>query len=391
MSDVFNRLKRILVDRLGVDESEVTMEASFTDDLGADSLDLIELLMEVEDEFGIEIPDEDAIKITTVGQAVEYINSHLQKEKNNNMTVTSYGVAKIVSEPTKKLVIKPRENLNKSNGSFLKNLAKGLSLGFFGGLGYAIGGATAIAGEIVGSQFLREVGKAVRDVGVKSGELVGDAIAGAYDMAAGLVTGNDQQRRTGAENLKNTASQTVNGVVQGLGYAVCSALDTVNGLLTGNSEQAKEGAKGLAKVALVSALGVGVVDVLGGPDKKSANAVPDVDDPLRTANATLDGDGDLTQKSLHQQVVYPSVDEELKPVSVADKHSAASEPTETGASEEVILVENPNTHFVHPHERHLPDGRVIWVDGDGDTTVNRSVEEGGGWVQHNPDYRIPKD
>ncbi|GAB6935810.1 MAG: acyl carrier protein [Bacillota bacterium] len=78
MSDTFERVKRIIVDRLGVDESEVTMDASFKDDLGADSLDIVELVMELEDEFDMEISDEDAEKITTVGQAVEYINARLQ-------------------------------------------------------------------------------------------------------------------------------------------------------------------------------------------------------------------------------------------------------------------------------------------------------------------------
>jgi acyl carrier protein len=73
MSDVLDRVKRIVIDRLGVDEAEVTLEASFKDDLGADSLDVVELVMELEDEFDMEISDEDAEKITTVGQVVEYI------------------------------------------------------------------------------------------------------------------------------------------------------------------------------------------------------------------------------------------------------------------------------------------------------------------------------
>ncbi len=75
MADTFERVKKIIVDRLGVDESEVTMEASFKDDLGADSLDVVELVMELEDEFDMEISDEEAEKITTVGEAVSYIES----------------------------------------------------------------------------------------------------------------------------------------------------------------------------------------------------------------------------------------------------------------------------------------------------------------------------
>ena len=73
MSEVAEKVKQIIVDKLGVDEGEVTNEASFTDDLGADSLDTVELIMEFEKEFDISIPDEEAEKIQTVGQAVDYL------------------------------------------------------------------------------------------------------------------------------------------------------------------------------------------------------------------------------------------------------------------------------------------------------------------------------
>jgi len=76
MSDTFNEIKEIIVDLLGVDEDKVTLEASFRDDLEADSLDLVELIMAFEDQFGAEISDEDAQSITTVGEAVEYVESH---------------------------------------------------------------------------------------------------------------------------------------------------------------------------------------------------------------------------------------------------------------------------------------------------------------------------
>ena len=72
----FERVKNVIVDQLSVDADEVTLEASFFDDLGADSLDIVELIMGLEIEFDIEIPDEDAEKISTVGDAVEYIKSH---------------------------------------------------------------------------------------------------------------------------------------------------------------------------------------------------------------------------------------------------------------------------------------------------------------------------
>jgi len=75
--DVMDRVKELVVEQLGVDDEEVTEEASFIDDLGADSLDIVELVMAFEEEFDLEIPDEDAEKIRTVGDAVEYIKSKL--------------------------------------------------------------------------------------------------------------------------------------------------------------------------------------------------------------------------------------------------------------------------------------------------------------------------
>lgn len=79
MSTIAERVTKIIVDKLGVDESEVTAEASFTNDLGADSLDTVELIMEFEKEFGISIPDEDAEHILTVGDAISYLDPDAKK------------------------------------------------------------------------------------------------------------------------------------------------------------------------------------------------------------------------------------------------------------------------------------------------------------------------
>ena len=77
---VAEKVKKMIVEQLGVSESEVVAEAKFIDDLGADSLDIVELVMALEDEYGIEIPDEDAEKIETVGDAIKYIEEHMKKE-----------------------------------------------------------------------------------------------------------------------------------------------------------------------------------------------------------------------------------------------------------------------------------------------------------------------
>ena len=81
MASVEERVKQIIVEQLGVDEAEVTPTASFVDDLGADSLDTVELVMAFEENFGIEIPDEDAEKIATVKDAVDYIEKHAKGKK----------------------------------------------------------------------------------------------------------------------------------------------------------------------------------------------------------------------------------------------------------------------------------------------------------------------
>ena len=75
--EVFERVKKIIVEQLGATEASVTMEASFIDDLGADSLDIVELVMALEEEFDIEIPDADAEKVVSVGDVVDYIKDHI--------------------------------------------------------------------------------------------------------------------------------------------------------------------------------------------------------------------------------------------------------------------------------------------------------------------------
>ncbi len=73
--DTFAKVKEVIIDKLGIEEEKITREAHFVDDLGADSLDTVELIMQLEEEFGIEIPDEDAENITTVGAAVDFIEN----------------------------------------------------------------------------------------------------------------------------------------------------------------------------------------------------------------------------------------------------------------------------------------------------------------------------
>ena len=77
MSEHYDKIKEIIIDKLGIDDGKITMDAKFIDDLGADSLDTVELIMQFEEEFGIEIPDEEAEGLLSVGQAVDYITNKL--------------------------------------------------------------------------------------------------------------------------------------------------------------------------------------------------------------------------------------------------------------------------------------------------------------------------
>lgn len=79
MENIEQRVRKIVAEQLGVNESEIKNESSFVDDLGADSLDTVELVMALEEEFECEIPDEEAEKITSIQQAIDYVNSHLKK------------------------------------------------------------------------------------------------------------------------------------------------------------------------------------------------------------------------------------------------------------------------------------------------------------------------
>ena len=76
MDELFEKMKKLIADRLEIDESKITLDSSFRQDLGADSLDIVELVMAMEEEFEVEIPDEEAENIKTVGDAINYINSH---------------------------------------------------------------------------------------------------------------------------------------------------------------------------------------------------------------------------------------------------------------------------------------------------------------------------
>ena len=204
-----------------------------------------------------------------------------------------------------------------------------------------VGGAIEVVGEVTNSNFIKDVGKGVNKATVKTGEIVGNIADGTYDAIGGLITDDKQQAKRGYEEIIGTVQDTARTIGNGVVYVSEKGVETVQAIREGDTDKAIEAGKELAKVAVVGVFSVGVIDIVDGAD------------------GIAEGVG-------------------------SDSVAQAANPEATDV--EYTTEENPNTHHVTPHERVLPDGRTIWVDGDGDTSVNTQ----GGWEQHNPDYKIPK-
>ncbi|WP_114571865.1 hypothetical protein [Exiguobacterium flavidum] len=223
----------------------------------------------------------------------------------------------------------------------------GMIKGFSSIAGKVVGGVTGGlikgVGELTGSDFIKEVGDGVKSSTEFAGKQLGNFAEGAWNVGSGLVAKDDEKVAQGMSDIGEGASQTGKAVVSGVKATASSALQVAEGVWTGDEEQWKKGLREVGKTAAVAAFGLSALDLAD---------VADV-----TGN-----EGDA----------------------FADDQAASS----SEASESVTLSENPNTHDVVPHERVLADGTVIWVDGDGDTTVDRSVDQGGGWTQTNPDHEV---
>lgn len=132
--------------------------------------------------------------------------------------------------------------------------------------GLVLGGTVRVAGELVNSNYIKEIGNDVERVTAKTGELAGQAASGVWDVGAGWLTADKQQARAGLDDFGDAVHTTVRGVGHGIEYVVDSGKDMVTGFKENDKQLLKEGAMKLGKAAAITAIGIGLVDLVDGPD-----------------------------------------------------------------------------------------------------------------------------
>ena len=184
--------------------------------------------------------------------------------------------------------------------------------------------------------FIKDVGKGVNQVSSRSGELLGSLAEGTFYTVTGIISDDDSLKDKGKSQFIDATVDTITGVANGVVTVGKKGIDTAGAILSGDTEKAIECGKDLVKIAAVSALSIGVVDIMDGLD------VVDI----------FDG--------TNQIAIFDGLD-------IDDT---------VDADFDDVGIENPNMHSVTPHWRTLSDGREIWIDGDGDTSINT----GDGWI-----------
>lgn len=219
---------------------------------------------------------------------------------------------------------------------FFKSLGEGL-----GSLsGEILGGAIKKVGEVTDSRFIQEVGTGVNHSMQYTGNLLGNLADGAVNVGVGIINKDDEKIEQGFGEIGNNVTDFGKRALHSVGTVLVESDKAIEAFSQGDYETAKRSGEMLAKMAAVGALSVGVIEVVDGIDVSQT-----VTDVSNTSNVS----GDLN------------------------------------AHNDYMQIENYNTHEVSPHFRELPNGQIIWVDGDGDTSVDRDT----GWTQTNPNYRIP--
>ena len=210
--------------------------------------------------------------------------------------------------------------------SFLKNLGKDLGKS----AGAVLGGSVKKVGKFVDSDFVQEIGDSVEGSMKNTGNLLGNVADGIAEVGIGIVENDNVRRDKGFSNLGDTTMEVGDQLFIAAGQILENTVNTADGLLERDWDKVKTSGRSLVKVAAVSTIAIGIVEVVDGVDATGTET-------LATTDTNLDN----------------------------------------------AQVENYNVHEVSPHERVLPSGEVIWVDGDGDTSVDRDT----GWIQTNPNYR----
>lgn len=250
---------------------------------------------------------------------------------------------------------------------FLKELGEGA--GWL--VGNVAGGIIKGVGELTNSEFIQEVGDGVKTSTEFAGKQLGNVAEGAWNVGCGIITQDDYKIDQGFDDLGEGVGNTAKAVGQGISSAVNNIGDVAGGLIDGDSDRALHGARHLGKTALIATLGVSVLDaadIIDVNGNEGGSNGGNIDGPNTANIGGFDG-GEPNTANLNANAT-----------AIEDYQNL-----------DYTQVENPNSHSVEPHWRTLPNGETIWIDGDGDTSINRGVEEGGGWNQSNPNYRIPTD
>ncbi|MBT2756721.1 hypothetical protein J7E71_12220 [Mesobacillus foraminis] len=254
---------------------------------------------------------------------------------------------------------------------FSKSLGKGAGE-FVGGV---TGGIIKGVGEVTGSQFIKEVGDGVKNSTEFAGKQLGNLAEGAWNIGSGIVNKDDSKVEKGFTDIGEGVTSTAKAVGQGVVSTAKSVGNVAGGIMDGDEERWKQGLRDVGKTVAVGALGVSILDVA---DVVDVNGNEGGFDGSNTGGGMAMG-SDSQPASVH----------------AADPNDGQAVSGESGISGEYVNEENPNGHFVKAHwvdGYTRADGTYVegyWRDGDGDTSVNRSVEQGGGWNQSNPDYRTP--
>jgi hypothetical protein len=218
--------------------------------------------------------------------------------------------------------------------------------------GFLVGGAVNAVGEATGSKFIKEVGDGVKKASEFAGDTLGQAADGVWKTASGMIQKDNEKVDNGLGNIGDSVSRTAKGVFATAKNTYYSGKEVYEGLKTNDSGKIKKGASDIGKTAAVGLLAVGVVDLVDGVD---------IGDPVDKNQTLATGD---TQSEYN-----------------LDHAQSSSSPDTTDSLE---------SHHVKPHwvEGHWRDGHWVdgyWRDGDGNSSVNLTEEQGGGYSRSNPD------
>lgn len=250
---------------------------------------------------------------------------------------------------------------------FLKDLGEGA--GWL--IGNVTGGIIKGVGELTDSDFIRDVGEGVKNSTEFAGKQLGNVAEGIWNVGSGIVSQDDNKIDQGFDDLGEGIGKTAKAIGQGISMTVNNIGDVAGGIIDGDSDRTLDGAKQLGKTALIATLGVSVLEAADIVDINGNEGGFNGDNNAGNIGTSEIANGNGMNNGSNIIYAETAMDNNYE------------------GDLDYIEVENPNSHFVEPHWKTLPNGEMIWVDGDGDTSVNLTVEEGGGWDQSNPNYRIP--